>query len=170
MLRVARALQIAHEAAVIHCDIKPANILLDRRRSERVFLADFGMGRDLDALQPGQQWELSGTLKYMAPELLLGRPADGRRCDVFSLGVTMFESVTEHQPFRPAEDGNPLAGRLRATRRRSRRGCEASRPWVPTHLAAIIETAMAMDPARRYPGALALVEELDQFLKSLPAS
>jgi eukaryotic-like serine/threonine-protein kinase len=170
MIRVARALQIAHDAAVIHCDIKPANILLDRRRSEHVFLADFGMGRDLDALESGQRWELSGTPQYMAPELLLGRPADGRLCDMFSLGVTMFESVTGTQPFRPSEDGDPLAGRLSKHALQEPTRVRTLAPWIPSHLAAIIETAMAMNPVRRYPRALALVEELDRFQKSLSAS
>jgi serine/threonine protein kinase len=170
MIRVARALQIAHDAAVIHCDIKPANILLDRRRSEHVFLADFGMGRDLDALESGQRWELSGTPKYMAPELLLGRPADGRLCDMFSLGVTMFESVTGTQPFRPAEGGDPMAESLSQHALQEPTRVRTLAPWIPSHLAAIIETAMAMDPVRRYPQALALADELDRFLKSLTTS
>jgi eukaryotic-like serine/threonine-protein kinase len=169
MARVARALQVAHEAAVVHCDIKPANILLERHRSGGVFLADFGMGRDLDAMGPGQRWDLSGTPRYMAPELLLGRPADGRLCDVYSLGVTMFEAVTGSQPFLPAEDGMPLAERLAQLAVQEPARVRAVAPWVPPQLGAIIERAMAEDPARRYLRASALAEDLDRFLDSLAA-
>ncbi len=169
MARVARALQVAHEAAVVHCDIKPANVLLDRNRLECVFLSDFGMGRDLDAMRPGQRWDLSGTPRYMAPELLLGQPADGRLCDVYSLGVTIFEAVTEAHPIRSAEAGMPLAARLASLAAREPKRVRAVAPWVPADLAAIVERAMAIDPARRHPRASALAEDLDRFLDGLSA-
>jgi len=87
--QVAHALHAAHAGRVAHRDVKPANILLGRRPGARAFLADFGLGRDLDEATADQLLrDGSGTPMYMAPEKLRGRPADEVLCDVYALGVT----------------------------------------------------------------------------------
>ena len=162
--RVARALGCAHEARVIHRDVKPANILLDRHRPELVYLADFGLGLDLDSATPGQLRALEGTPMYMAPEKLRGRPGDGTLCDVYALGVTLYEAATEARPFRLPEGGcSPLALMAQVLAQEPPRP-RAVAPWLSPELEAIIVTAMAADPARRYPGATALAEDLERYL------
>lgn len=165
MMRIARALQVAHDANVIHCDIKPANILMDRRCPDRVFLSDFGIGRDLDAVPPGYRRDLSGTMMYMAPEILRGRPSDGRLCDVYALGVTLFEAVTGVRPFRMDEaSGHPLESLVRIAAQEPLRP-RAVAPRMSRRMAEIIERAMARRPARRYPRASALADELERFVE-----
>ena len=164
--QVARGLQTAHDGNVIHCDIKPANILMDRRRPDQVFLADFGMGRDLDAQAPGQHWDLSGTPRFMAPELLLGRPADGMLCDIYALGVTLYEAVTGVHPCQVAGSESPLTEELARLAAHVPARVGEVAPRVPRLLGAIIERAMARDPGRRYPHASALAEALERSLTS----
>ena len=93
-----RALALAHEQRIAHCDIKPANILLDDRRSDRVYLCDFGLGRDLEIATIEQMRDGAGTPMYMAPERLLRIPADEVRCDIYSMGATLFEALTLERP------------------------------------------------------------------------
>jgi serine/threonine-protein kinase len=161
---VAWALHCAHEARVIHCDVKPSNILLDRHRPELVYLADFGLGQDLDVATPEQLGALKGTPMYMAPEKLRGRPGDGRLCDVYALGVTLFEAVTEVKPFRLSEECySPVAILAQVLAQEPLRP-RAVAPGLSPALEAIILTAMAPDPSRRYPGAAAMAEDLERFL------
>src|SRR5262249_47081975 len=93
------ALARAHALRVAHRDIKPANILLDNRRPEGVYLCDFGLGRDLEVATPQQMRDGAGTPMYMAPERLLRAAADEIRCDIYSMGVTIFEALTLSRPF-----------------------------------------------------------------------
>jgi eukaryotic-like serine/threonine-protein kinase len=91
---VARALQDAHSARVVHCDVKRANILLGWGKEGRAYLIDFGLGRDLDAVPTSRPRTLEGTLMYMAPEKLAGRRVDEALCNVYSLGATGLEALT----------------------------------------------------------------------------
>ena len=83
LARVAWALEDAHAARVVHCDVKPANILLDRSHEQRAYLIDFGMGRDLDGMAESPSQVAGGTVLYMAPEKLSGRRPDEVLCDVY---------------------------------------------------------------------------------------
>jgi serine/threonine protein kinase len=163
LARVAHALARAHNALVVHRDVKPGNILLDRRREEGVFLADFGLSRDLNVATPDQLRDGAGTPIYMAPEKLQGRPSDEVRSDVYALGVTLFEATTLSRPFRfPA--GCPTAAQAALILTSKPRSARALRPGFPPELEAIIHRAMAPDPADRHPNAAALASDLDRFL------
>ena len=94
------ALARAHDQPVAHRDVKPANILLDNRRPEGVYLCDFGLGRDLEIATPQQMHNGAGTPMYMAPERLLRAAADEIKCDIYSMGVTLFEAMTLSAPSR----------------------------------------------------------------------
>ncbi|MEW4568879.1 serine/threonine-protein kinase [Tautonia sp. JC769] len=166
MEQVARALARAHAASVAHRDIKPANILVDRTRTRGgAYLTDFGLGRDLDVATPEQLQDGAGTPLYMAPEKLRGGPRDERLCDIYALGVTLFEAVTLSRPFQ-VPDGCPLpalAPCLLAQRPlRPRDVC----PGLSPSLESMIERAMAPDPSDRYPTAEALARDLHRLLIS----
>ena len=78
-------------------------------RPGRVYLCDFGLGRDLDDPAPAPLCNSTGTPLYMAPERLLGHPSDEILCDVYSLGVTLSEAATLVAPFSYPEDRPPWA-------------------------------------------------------------
>jgi len=170
LAQVAYALHAAHAGRVAHRDVKPANILLGRRRGARPFLADFGVGRDLDvatAEQLRRDW--SGTPMYMAPERLRGDPADAVLCDVYALGVTLFEAATLSRPLRSPSPLPTLAQMLYLAREEPRLP-RAVCPGLPPALEAIILGAMARDPGRRTATAAAVGADLDGFLAAEPVA
>jgi serine/threonine-protein kinase len=91
--QICEALDAIHAAGLIHRDLKPGNLLLDR--SGRIFVADFGLARSLDAsdLRLTRAGDSCGTPRYMAPEQLAGLPADART-DIYSLGLVLLEMLT----------------------------------------------------------------------------
>ena len=95
--RVADALAFAHSKGVIHRDIKPANIFMVGRTQPRVL--DFGIARVAHQQDGGDPHSGAGSPYYMAPEQVRREPAD-RRADVFSLGVVLYELLTDAKPFR----------------------------------------------------------------------
>ena len=95
-----RARADVHDQHIAHRDVKPANLLLDNNRTGRVYLCDFGLGRDLDVATSEQMRNGAGTPIYMAPERLLMFTADEIKCDIYSMGVTLFEAITLEKPFR----------------------------------------------------------------------
>ena len=106
--QAAEALEHAHQQGVIHRDVKPGNLMIDR--SGHLWITDFGLAR----LQgdPGVTMtnDLVGTLRYMSPEQVLGRPAIvDHRSDVYSLGVTLYELLTLWPAFPGSDRAEVLA-------------------------------------------------------------
>jgi serine/threonine protein kinase len=158
--RAARALHVAHEAGVVHRDIKPGNILITP--SGHPVITDFGLARDEYA--PGeetitQDGEIFGTPAYMSPEQVSGRVEEiDRRTDVWALGATLFETLCGHAPFQ----GKGQLGLARAILEdplNMPRQCEGDTP-LPTDVRIVLQTAMERDLGRRYPTALAMAEDL----------
>ena len=155
----ASALQAAHALGILHRDIKPGNLM--RTPAGAPVLLDFGLARDLeaDAIALTQSGEMFGTLPYMAPEVLAGRPAD-HRADIYALAVTSYELLAGRRPFAGAtqaalrqaiEAGDPTA-------------LDRAAPGVGRDLAVVVATAMERDPARRYASAAALAADLRAVL------
>jgi serine/threonine-protein kinase len=163
MSRAARALGKIHEGHIVHRDIKPANILLDYHRAHGVYLCDLGLGRDLDVATPEQMRDGAGTPMYMAPERLLKDPADEILCDVYSLGVTLFETLTLDRPFQ-APEGMPWASLCAHLARAEPRTPRELNPTLPIDLEFIVLKAMARNPQERHGSALELAGELERFL------
>src|SRR5262249_37257209 len=162
LAKAARALGRVHDHRVAHRDIKPANILLDNDRSEGVYLCDFGLGRDLEVATAEQMRDGAGTPMYMAPERLLRATADEVRCDIYSMGVTLFEALTLERPFQvPGHltSSSLPAFLVRTEPRRPGAVC----PGLPPEHEAVILKAMARDATRRHESAYQLAADLDRL-------
>ncbi|MFH2001544.1 MAG: serine/threonine-protein kinase, partial [Planctomycetota bacterium] len=158
-IEIADALQHAHEAGVIHCDMKPSNILLTPDGKPKV--SDFGMARVEGALVLTRSRDFSGTPCYMSPEQATGQRTDvDHRSDVYSLGVTLFEALTLTRPF----DGPNSHEVLKKIIYDEPPAPRKINPRVPRDLAIICLKAMDKDPSRRYPGMAELSEDLERFL------
>jgi WD40 repeat protein/serine/threonine protein kinase len=164
-LQVAEALEHAHENRVIHRDIKPGNLLLDRRG--HIWVSDFGLARFLGDARLTLSGDLMGTLRYMSPEQALGRHVviDGRT-DVYSLGVTLYELLT----LRPAFEGSDRGEIIQALARGEPTAPRRLNAAVPRDLETIILKAMAREPADRYLTARDLAADLARFLDGRPVT
>ena len=161
--RVADALAFAHSKGVIHRDIKPANIFMVGRTQPRVL--DFGIARVAHRRESNDANSGAGSPYYMAPEQVKREVSD-RRADVFSLGVVLYELLTDAKPFRGdtlaqirdavLNHEPPLASKVDAT--------------VPKALAVIAARAMAKDPEQRFRSARSFARELRQWLDENPVS
>jgi eukaryotic-like serine/threonine-protein kinase len=156
---VAEALAAAHRRAVIHGDIKPANILITN--DNRVKLTDFGMAR-LASHQTDAA--VRGTPAYWCPEQILGRAQD-ERSDLFSLGVVLHEMLTGINPF--AGDSIPTVCNqiLSSTPLPPSR----SNPSIPAALDEIVASCLNKEPKFRMASADALAEQLFPFARRSPA-
>jgi serine/threonine-protein kinase len=158
----ARALAAVHDQRIVHRDIKPANILADNVRRGGVYLCDFGLGRDLDFATADQMRDGAGTPLYMAPERLLRFVAIEIKCDIYSLGVTLYEALTLEKPFR-VPDHVSLAGVAPFLANAEPRRPRLVDPGFPEELEALIMKAMARNPKHRHDSAHALAEDLERF-------
>lgn len=159
--KVARAVHYAHEQGVIHRDLKPGNILVDR--SGAPHLLDFGLSRDLE--QPSEltrSGAFFGTPSYAAPEQAAGRIREiDPRTDVYSLGAILYEILTGLVPF----SGASVAEILRKVSVE-----EPARPSGPVELRTISLKALEKDPSRRYDSAGAFGDDLGRWLRGEPIS
>jgi len=152
---VAEALAVAHRRAVIHGDIKPANILITNEN--RVKLTDFGMAR-LASHQTDSA--VRGTPAYWCPEQILGRAQDARS-DLFSLGVVLHEMLTGVNPF--AGDSIPtVCNQILSS---TPLPPSHSNPSVPATLDDIVASCLAKEPQLRMNSAEALAERLFPFAR-----
>jgi len=163
-IELARALHAAHEAGLVHRDVKPGNVLIDR--DNRALLLDFGLARlldDADGTTVTRSGEAIGTPAYMAPEQILGQPVD-RRTDVYALGVLLYECLALQCPFegvsRRELEQQILTGH--------RRELVEVRRRVPRDLSTVIGVAMDRDASRRYANALELGDDLERASRGEP--
>jgi YVTN family beta-propeller protein len=148
---VAAALDAAHERGLVHRDIKPGNILVERRGArERVFLSDFGLARLVEATSGiTATGAFVGTLDYVAPEQIKGARVDAR-ADVYALGCVLFELLTGIPPFAARDD---KVAKIYAHLEEDPPGFRRLRPEVAGELDRVIGRALAKDPADRFPSA-----------------
>ena len=161
--QVAAALEEAHRAGVIHRDLKPGNILLD---SEDVaYVTDFGVARSLGGDGLTRAGAVVGTPDYLSPEQVAGEMVDART-DLYALGIVLFEMLTGQLPFRPGSQAEMLAQRL-AGRARDLADVGVR---APRWLGGVVRRLLERHPARRYPSAAAVLEDLDRARAARPIS
>jgi len=139
---VAWALGYAHQRGVIHRDIKPDNILIERA-TDRALVTDFGIAVR-GAAGSSAEGEIVGTARYMSPEQACGEAVDARS-DLYSLGGTLFFALTGRPPFEAAN----LPAILTQLVSRPAPRVQALRPEVPARLADVIDRCLQKDPAAR---------------------
>ena len=154
----AQALAHAHEQGVIHRDIKPDNLLLDR--AGHVHIIDFGVARFFEDQAVTYTGQLVGTPLYMSPEQVTGRGAIDARTDIYSLGLVLYELLTLKPPIEATNRENllrtivtkplaPISWRNKA---------------VPEDLERVVHRATQKDPDQRYTSGSELADDLDRFL------
>ncbi|MEU4535499.1 serine/threonine-protein kinase [Streptosporangium sp. NPDC023825] len=154
-LAVLDALALAHSRGIVHRDVKPANIMLDR--SGGVLLTDFGIATVEGDVQLTSPDALVGSPAYMAPERLRG--GDGPATDLWSLGATLYTAVEGRSPFRRDTSAATIGAILTQ---------EAPPPRRAGDLAPVLVAALAKDPRQR-PGEAGLRAALRQVSQGLPA-
>ncbi len=165
--QVAHALDAAHARGLIHRDVKPANILLDRSTSGRevVYLTDFGLTRAQTDTRLTKTGAWVGTVDYMAPEQFEAAAADGR-VDQYSLACVLFEALTGTRPFPRESDLQVMFAHVRD----DRPAATERRPSLPHEIDAVLRRGMATTAADRYGSCLELVGAARATLPSAPAA
>lgn len=146
MAQAADALQAAHDKGIVHRDVKPGNLLV--RPNGTLVLTDFGIARSSLVGQLTAAGAVLGTASYISPEQATGAVATAAS-DVYALGVVAYQCLSGRRPF---EGDNPLEIAMKHVR-------ETPRPLpadIPPPVRALVERAMAKDPAARWPSAAAL--------------
>ncbi|MEM7249567.1 MAG: protein kinase [Acidobacteriota bacterium] len=155
---VASALGAVHGAGLVHRDVKPGNILIDREG--RAKLTDFGLVLDAKAVRATLTHQLLGTPAYMAPEQVHGGEV-GRHTDIHGLGATLHAMLTGAPPVRGETPGEALAHLLSG----EREDLATLAPELPVDFVECCEGAMHPDPTQRPTSALALADELDRLAR-----
>ena len=147
------ALDAAHEADVVHRDVKPGNILVTE--TDHVYVCDFGLARHAaSARSVTREAAFSGTIDYVSPEQIEGGELDGRT-DVYSLACVLFECITGEKPF----DRDSELAVVFAHLNEAPPSASALRPGLPVALDEVLARALAKAPADRYPTCAELVAD-----------
>ncbi len=158
--QICEGLHEAHSAGVVHRDVKPANIIIDRKNTARIL--DFGL-----ATVPGEEkltktGSTLGTIGYMAPEQIEGKQVD-HRSDLFSVGVILYEMLTGRRPF----EGENDVAIIRAITGATPEPIARFKSGVPVELQQVADKALAKDPALRYQHADGMLPDLMRVKQSM---
>lgn len=164
-LKTTQAVAVAHRRGVIHCDIKPRNIVIDEQGQPR--LLDFGLSRLENAWHSSGDsgHGITGTPQFLAPEQAQQETAViGPRTDIFALGGVLYYLLSGHPPFQ----GQDLNTVLRAAAECTFDQTVFEQPHVPRRVKAICLRAMSSRPEDRYPNAEELASDLESYLHRRP--
>jgi serine/threonine protein kinase len=162
MLQALDALAFAHKLGVLHRDIKPENIIINRQGMVKVM--DFGIAYAVGSERMTREKSLVGTIEYMSPERILGKPMDGRS-DIYALGILLYELLSGSLPFDISNEYDLMRWHI-----------EGAPPSVTAPASVqdcfntVIQRAMAKDPAERYPTCDDMADEIRALLPHVTAS
>jgi serine/threonine protein kinase/tetratricopeptide (TPR) repeat protein len=154
IVQVCRALEAAHAEAVVHRDLKPQNIMVDRHGTVKVM--DFGLAHSLEMTSLTQSRSFVGTPEYMSPEQVKGEHVDARS-DLFALGIILYELLTGKSPY---QAGSALAIMLKRIQEPARPPIELD-PAIPKLLNDVVVRCLEIDPHRRYGNAGEILDHLE---------
>lgn len=162
--QLAAALDAAHHEGVVHRDLKPQNVLMDREG--QAFVMDFGLAKSLeaDASMMTHAGAILGTPRYMSPEQVEGKPAD-HRSDIYALGLILYEMATGDIPF----SGESVTQLMMQRITQKVKDPKLLNSDLPKHLSTVILRCLETDPARRYQSAREIERELGGAPSSKPA-
>src|SRR5713226_8206910 len=155
-LEIAAALEAAHRAGVVHRDLKPQNILVDKEG--HVYVMDFGVARSLETPGMTQTGALMGTPEYMSPEQAKGMKVDARS-DLFSLGIIFYEMLSGVAPFKA---DTAMATMFKRTQERAVPLAQAG-SGVPVFLSDIVSKCLEIEREKRFASARAIIEDLEKW-------
>ncbi len=161
--QIANGLRAAHEKGIIHRDIKPENIMLTK--DNQVKIMDFGLAKLKGTSGLTKAGTSVGTLSYMSPEQTQGIPAD-HRCDIWSLGVVVYEMLTGEVPFKAEHE----AALLYLVMNEEPPVPSALDRKIPLHLDSVVKKMIAKDRELRYQNVQDVVDELDAVRGDLETS
>jgi len=154
MLQVCRALEAAHNAGVVHRDLKPQNIMLDPEG--KVLVMDFGVARSMETTGMTRTGDMIGTPSYMSPEQGQGLSVDARS-DIYTLGIIFYELLLG---LIPHESETPLATLLRRTKEKVEPPIRLD-PEIPKYLSNLIVRCLEIEPDLRYASVTEIIEDLE---------
>jgi len=162
-IQVAEALDYAHGRGIVHRDVKPSNLLLDKHG--KVWVTDFGLAAIDNVPSLTLTGDLLGTLRYMSPEQATAeRDLVDQRSDVYSLGAALYELLT----LKPAFGQSARTALLKAVLEGDPVPLRRLNRDVPIALEVIVLTAMSKEPADRYRSAAAMADDLRRFAQAQP--
>lgn len=161
--QVGAGLQAIHDAGIMHRDVKPENVLLNK--DGVVKITDFGISRSVDGPRLTEDGRLLGTIPYLSPEYLSEGTAD-ERSDLYSLGIVAYEMLSNCLPF----EGKNVFESMQMRVDQDPTPLETLRPDCPDSLNRIVKKLLERNPNRRYQTAAALVEDLEKLGKDSEAS
>ncbi len=154
---IGRALEAAHDNKLVHRDIKPQNVLLDREGHAKV--TDFGIARSLGSEGLTETGTVIGTTDYVSPEQALGHDVTAKS-DIYSLGIVLFEMLSGDTPFK----SDSQVGVAMKHVREEIPDIQKRRSDVSAALAAIVERSTTKEQKNRYPSIDAMVDDLEEVL------
>lgn len=153
-IAIAEGLEHAHAMGIVHCDIKPHNVIITR--TGRVKVTDFGIARAMNATNTVMYTNsILGSAHYLSPEQASGKPVDGNT-DIYSLGVVLYEMLTGRVPF---EGETPIAVALKHVREKVTPPTRYN-PSIPPLLEAVVMKALAKNPADRFESISDMISDL----------